>query len=68
MLPLFVRRIPRDEDYIKKLSEEVARFNAELAEVVDKIQRYGGQTMDRIAKPEARPPETVDMNEQPPVF
>ena len=66
MLPLFVRRIPRDEDYIKKLSGEVARFNAELAEVVNKIQRYGGQAAD--AKPEARPPETVDMSEQPPVF
>ena len=68
MLPLFVRRIPRDEDYIKKLSEEVARFNAELAEVVDKIQRCGGDAVGKTAKPEARPPETIDMSEQPPVF
>ena len=68
MLPLFVRRIPRDEDYIKKLSEEIARFNIELAEVVDKIQRSGGQAAIRTAEPEARPPETVDMSEQPPVF
>lgn len=67
-LPLFIRRIPRDEDYIKKLSEEVARFNAELAEVVDKIQRYGGAAPVGAAMPEARPPETVDMSEQPPVF
>ena len=67
-LPLFVRRIPRDEDYIKQLSEGVDRFNAELAEVVDKIQQYGGQVASDISKPEARPPETVDMSEQPPVF
>lgn len=67
-LPLFIARAPRDEAYIKELTSEVARFNAELAEVVDKIQRYGGQAASRNAKPEARPPETVDMSEQPPVF
>ena len=67
-LPLFVRRAPRDEDYIKGLSAEVARFNAELAEVVDKIRRYGGQPTGEPTKPEARPPETVDMSKQSPVF
>ena len=67
-LPLFVRRAPRDEDYIKGLSEEVARFNAEVTEVVNKIQQYGGQAGGDIDKPQARPPETIDMSNQPPVF
>ena len=40
-LPLCVRRQYRDETYIQMLSDEVARFNDELAQVVEKIRRYG---------------------------
>lgn len=37
-LPLFVKRVFRDEPYIKTLADEVARFNAELRELIEKIQ------------------------------
>lgn len=37
-LPLFVKRVYRDEDYIKNLAAEVARFNSELLELIEKIQ------------------------------
>lgn len=40
-LPLFVKRAYRDELYITNLALEVARFNEELAETVEKIRRYG---------------------------
>jgi hypothetical protein len=37
-LPLFVKRVYRDEPYIKTLAEEVQRFNDELAELIERIQ------------------------------
>lgn len=37
-LPLFVKRIYRDEDYIKNLAAEVAKFNSEMLEMIEKIQ------------------------------
>lgn len=40
-LPLFVKRVYRDEDYIAKLAEEVDRFNAELDALVEKVRGYG---------------------------
>lgn len=40
-LPPFIKRAHRDETYIATLAAEVARFNAELAEVVARIRRYG---------------------------
>lgn len=40
-LPLFVKRVYRDEDYIKKMSDEVDRFNAELQQTVEFIRKYG---------------------------
>ncbi len=42
-LPLFVKRVYRDEDYIKKLSNEVDLFNTELRQTVEYIRRYGRQ-------------------------
>lgn len=36
-LPLFVKRIHRDEEYIKNLAAEVASFNDELLAVIEKI-------------------------------
>lgn len=40
-LPLFAKRVYRDEAYIKKLSAAVDKFNDELAEVVERVKRYG---------------------------
>ncbi len=40
-LPIFRHRLTRDEPYIKTLDAEVARFNEELAAIVDKVRRYG---------------------------
>lgn len=40
-MPLFVKRAYRDEIYIAELGHAVARFNDELAALVDRIRRYG---------------------------
>ncbi|MBN9028903.1 MAG: YqaJ viral recombinase family protein [Rhizobiales bacterium] len=40
-LPLFVKRAYRDEAYIAGIATAVKQFNEELAEVVDKVRRYG---------------------------
>lgn len=40
-LPLFVKRCYRDADYIKILADEVEKFNAELAGIVERVKRYG---------------------------
>jgi hypothetical protein len=40
-LPLFVKRVYRDEAYITKLALEVELFNAELQQTVEYIRRYG---------------------------
>lgn len=40
-LPLFTKRAYRDEEYIARMSSAVDQFNDELAEVVEKIRRYG---------------------------
>lgn len=40
-LPLFVHRIHRDDGYIANLAGAVSAFNAELAEVVERIRKYG---------------------------
>lgn len=40
-LPLFVKRAKRDKDYIANLAGEVARFNDELAQTVERVRRYG---------------------------
>lgn len=37
-LPLFAKRVYRDEAYIKKIAEEVDRFNCELADLVERIR------------------------------
>lgn len=38
-LPLFVKRVYRDEEYIKNLAQEVDRFLAEMNEIIEKINR-----------------------------
>ena len=40
-LPMFVKRVKRDEEYIKKLALGVELFNIELRQTVEYIQRYG---------------------------
>ncbi|WP_232629119.1 lambda exonuclease family protein [Methylobacterium sp. Leaf118] len=40
-LPLFVKRAHRDEAYIAGLSSAVDAFNDELAEMVERVRRYG---------------------------
>lgn len=42
-LPLFVKRVYRDEAYIAKLANEVDLFNTELRQTVEYIRRYGRQ-------------------------
>jgi len=37
-LPLFVKRVYRDEAYIKRLSLEVSEFNAEMLSLIERIQ------------------------------
>lgn len=44
-LPLFVKRAYRDEGYIANMAGAVSQFNAELAEVVEKIRRYGAKAV-----------------------
>lgn len=45
-LPLFSKRAFRDEDYIANLAREVEAFNAELADTVERIRRYGVPPVD----------------------
>lgn len=40
-LPLLVIRVQRDEEYLKRLAEEVELFNIELKQTVEYIRRYG---------------------------
>lgn len=40
-LPPLILRVERDEDYIAKLAAAVDTFNSELAEVVEKVRKYG---------------------------
>lgn len=39
-LPLFVKRVYRDEEYIQKIALAVELFNVELQQTVDYIKRY----------------------------
>lgn len=42
-LPLFVKRVYRDESYIKALAAAVDQFNDELDAIVARIREYGSQ-------------------------
>jgi hypothetical protein len=39
-LPLFIKRAGRDEAYIRNLASEVERFNADLAQMVERVRAY----------------------------
>lgn len=49
-LPLFVRREYRDDGYIANLSGAVNRFNEELAEIVERVRRYGSPLSEQLAR------------------
>lgn len=40
-LPIFIKRVHRDEDYIAKIAHHVDLFNIELRQTVEYIRRYG---------------------------
>jgi hypothetical protein len=40
-LPVLTVRVYRDEDYIREMAGEIDRFNDELAELVERIRRFG---------------------------
>lgn len=40
-LPMLNVRVYRDAEYIKTMADEIDRFNADLAEMVDRIRSYG---------------------------
>ena len=40
-MPLVIKRVHRDEDYIKTLAKAVDDFNEELADIVAKVTAYG---------------------------
>ena len=40
-MPMFVRRLERDEKYIDMLMDELARFNNELQAMVARVRAYG---------------------------
>lgn len=40
-LPTFIKRAYRDDGYIANLAGAVEKFNTELAEMVEKVRRYG---------------------------
>lgn len=42
-LPLFVKRVYRDDDYIAKLTGAIEKFNADLASTVATIRNYGSE-------------------------
>jgi hypothetical protein len=44
-MPLFEKRVYRDEAYIANLSNEVDRFNDELAALVERIRNYGKEAI-----------------------
>ena len=44
-LPLFVKRAYRDEEYIADLRTELAKFNDELDDVVQRVRMYGQSSL-----------------------
>jgi hypothetical protein len=49
-LPPFIKRVGRDEPYIKALAEEVDRFNEELALLVERVRSFGGSPFATVRK------------------
>ena len=49
-LPLFIKRCYRDDNFIATLAAEVARFNDDLAEIVERVRRYGMPLRDQLSQ------------------
>lgn len=48
-LPMLCVRVYRDEEYIKNMSDEIDRFNDELAALVERIRAYGQEAKKEAA-------------------
>lgn len=48
-LPPFIKRAYRDDEYIAALAAEVAKFNGELAAMVEKVRAYGAGALAEAA-------------------
>lgn len=48
-LPMLCVRVFRDEEYIKTMSDEIDRFNDELAALVERIRAYGQEDKKEAA-------------------
>lgn len=48
-LPMLCVRVFRDEEYIKTMSDEIDRFNDELAALVERIRAYGQEANKEAA-------------------
>ncbi len=66
-LPLFVKRVQRDEPYIKEMAQAVDAFNGELAQMVERVRAYegGGKAP---TNPAQAPPPAVDLENSAPIF
>jgi len=53
-LPLFVKRVRREDEYIKLLAGHVARFCEELDGMVERVRRYGMPLADQLQQSLAR--------------
>lgn len=49
-MPLFVKRLYRDEAYIADMAKAVSLFNEELAELEAKVRRYSSQPLKAAAE------------------
>lgn len=49
-MPLFVKRLYRDETYIADMAKAVSLFNDELAEMEAKVRNYGGEAFRAAAE------------------
>lgn len=45
-LPMLTVRVYRDEDYIREMASEIDRFNDEMAELVERVRRYGQPALE----------------------
>lgn len=52
-LPMLTVRVYREEDYIRDMAAEIDRFNDELAELVERIRRYGEPDPKDVARDRA---------------
>ena len=72
-LPLFVKRLKRDDDYIGKLATAVGGFETEIRTVVDRVRAYGAPTAARVSGEPTLDPapaqvDATDLASAPPVF